>query len=139
MTSDSPLPSVLIVEDDTMVLATLKLTLEMQKLEVITCDSPVEALQLVDQRDFAVIISDFRMRQMTGLEFLNECRKRRPHCFRILFTAVANVFAVEDAVKGGEISRLITKPWKREQLVAAVKEGIQIHDLGAKNQAPQEA
>lgn len=119
-------PSVLIVEDDPMVLATLKLTLEREKYEVTTAPGPVEALALLESRDFAVIISDFRMRQMNGLEFLDECRKRRPRSSRILFTALANVSAVEEALQRGEICRFLSKPWSREQFVSAVREGTEI-------------
>jgi DNA-binding NtrC family response regulator len=137
MTPPADQPSILIVEDDPMVLATLKVTLEREGFQVTTSSEPRKALQLVDDGDFAVIISDYRMPEMTGLEFLVECRRRRPYSSRILLTAVANLATVVEAINRGEICRFIAKPWLREELLAALRDAVQRHDLNAHNQALQ--
>ena len=130
-------PSILIVEDDPMVLVTLKVTLEKEGFQVTTSSEPRKALKLVDEGDFAVIISDYRMPEMTGLEFLVECRRRRPHSSRILLTAVVNLTTVVEAINRGEIYRFIGKPWLREELIATVRDAVQRHDLMTHNQALQ--
>ena len=58
MSSHRVQPSVLIVEDEPMVLASLKFTLETEQFEVVTCSSPVRTLSMLPDRDFSVIISD---------------------------------------------------------------------------------
>lgn len=121
-----------------MVLATLKVTLEREYFDVSTSSNPLEALQLVANRDFAVIVSDHRMPQMTGLDFLIECRRRRPNSSRILLTAVLNLSTVVEAINRGEICRFIAKPWLREELIAAIRDAVQRHDLAVHNQALQE-
>ncbi len=131
------IPAVLIVEDDEMVQATLRMTLEREKFRVVTSSDPREALGLVAAQDFAVIISDYRMPEMTGLEFLVECRRMRPHSSRILLTAVLNLATVIEAINRGEICRFIAKPWLRTELLAAVCDAIQRHDLTLHNQALQ--
>ncbi|MGH7995920.1 MAG: HD domain-containing phosphohydrolase [Opitutaceae bacterium] len=125
--------SVLIVEDEPVVLATLKSTLEREGFHVVACASPVKALSVLAERDFAVIISDQRMPEMTGLDFLVESRRVRPHTSRILLTAVLNLPTVVDAINRGEIYRFVAKPWLREELIATVRNAIQRHLLTTHN------
>jgi DNA-binding NtrC family response regulator len=130
-------PSILIVEDESMVLATLKATLEREKFRVTACSSPVKALELLPKTEFAVIISDHRMPEMLGLDFLVECRRLRPNSSRILLTAVLNLTTVIDAINRGEIYRFVGKPWLREELIATVRDAVQRHELMARNDALQ--
>ena len=137
MRAHSPRPSVLIVDDEPLVLITLKVILEHEQFEVVTSSNPVQALKLVEERDFAVIISDHKMPEMMGLDFLTNCRRIRPHSSRILLTAVLNLAAVMDAITAGEICRFVSKPWLKEELVAAVRDGTERHELTANNFALQ--
>ena len=137
MESPPPLPAVLIVDDDPMVLATLKVSLASEPYEVVVCSSGIDALKLLPEKDFAVIISDQRMPKMTGLDFLVECRRILPLAPRILLTAVLNLSTAVEAINRGEICRFIAKPWLRAELVAAIRDAIQRHDLAAQNQAMQ--
>ena len=68
-----------------------------------------------------------------GLDFLVECRRIRPEASRILLTAVLNLATVVDAINRGEICRFIAKPWLREELIAAVRDATQRHDLAVHN------
>ena len=128
-------PSVLIVDDEQMVLVTLKVILEHEQFEVVTSPGPIQALRLVTERDFSVIISDHKMPEMMGLDFLAACRRLRPNSSRILLTAVLNLASVMDAIARGEICRFVSKPWLKEELVAAVRDAVQRHDLMTSNQA----
>jgi response regulator RpfG family c-di-GMP phosphodiesterase len=130
-------PSILIVEDEPVVLATLKSTLEREGFHVVACASPIKALALLADRDFSVIISDQRMPEMLGLDFLVESRIHRPHSSRILITAVLNLPTVVDAINRGEIYRFVAKPWLREELVATVRNAIQRHQLAIHNEELQ--
>ena len=76
------LPSVLIVDDEPIVLGALKETLERANYPVVACSSPCKALALLEQKDFAVIISDQKMPEMSGLDFLVESRRIRPDSSR---------------------------------------------------------
>jgi DNA-binding NtrC family response regulator len=129
------LPSILILDDDSMIAATLKATLVREKYDVILCCDPQEALALVVERNFAVVISDNNMPQMTGLDFLRECRRLCPQSSRILLTGDLDLSAVDKAVECREIGRFITKPWLREDLIAAVRDASQSHDFIVGNPA----
>jgi DNA-binding NtrC family response regulator len=137
MLASSPRPSVLIVDDEPLVLITLKVILEQEQFEVTTASNPIQALKRVEERDFSVIISDHKMPEMMGLDFLTACRRLRPHSSRILLTAVLNLAAVMDAIAKGEICRFVSKPWLKEELVAAVRDGAERHELTANNYALQ--
>jgi response regulator RpfG family c-di-GMP phosphodiesterase len=126
--------SILIVDDEPIVLAALKETLEREKFSVVAVSSPIKALTILEERDFAVIISDQRMPEMLGLDFLVESRKLRPHASRVLITAVLSLPTIVDAINKGEIFRFVAKPWLREELLATVRNAIQRHDLVTQNE-----
>ena len=82
-------------------LSALKETLERERFHVVACASPRKALALVEEQDFAVIISDQKMPEMLGLDFLVETRRLRPHASRILITAVLALPTIVDATSEG--------------------------------------
>ncbi|HEY3756906.1 MAG TPA: response regulator [Opitutaceae bacterium] len=135
MNAPSPHPAVLVVDDEAMVLVTLRAILEREGYKVSTCSSAADALQLMRREEFGVVISDHRMPNMMGLDFLKECRRMRPECSRILLTAVLHLKEVMEAIASGEICRFISKPWLREELLAAVTDASQRHELTARNAA----
>jgi response regulator RpfG family c-di-GMP phosphodiesterase len=130
-------PTILIVDDEAVVLSALKETLERAGFPVVACNSPLKALAILAERDFAVIISDQRMPEMLGLDFLVESRRHRPKASRILITAVLALPTIVDAINRGEIFRFVAKPWLREELLATVRNAVQRHELITQNEALQ--
>lgn len=129
----SPQPPILVVDDEAIVLSALKETLERERYHVVTSTSPIKALEIVARQEFAIIISDQRMPEMTGLEFLTECKKYQPNASRILITAVLSLPTIIDAINKGEIFRFIAKPWLREELTATIRNAYQRFDLITRN------
>ncbi|HYC73146.1 MAG TPA: HD domain-containing phosphohydrolase [Opitutaceae bacterium] len=129
--------SILIVDDEPIVLGALQQTLEREKYHVVACGSPLKALEMLRDRAFAVIVSDQRMPEMEGLDFLVESRRLQPHASRILITAVLALPTIVDAINRGEIYRFVAKPWLREELLATVRNAIQRHDLIMHNERLQ--
>ncbi|MEI6467615.1 MAG: HD domain-containing phosphohydrolase [Verrucomicrobiota bacterium] len=130
--------TVLVVDDEPVVLKSITLSLERQGFSVVACTNPLKALAILGERDFAVIISDQAMPEMLGLDFLVDSRRIRPHASRILITAVFSVPTIIEAINKGEIFRFIAKPWLHEELIATVCNAIQRHDLIASNARLQE-
>ena len=128
---------ILVVDDEQVVLTSLRMTLEREGYEVIASGSPLKALELVREREFAVIISDQRMPEMMGLDFLVACHKLRPHSSRILMTAVLSLPTIVEAINKGEIFRFIAKPWLREELTTTIKNAYQRYDLTLANELLQ--
>jgi response regulator RpfG family c-di-GMP phosphodiesterase len=130
-------PTILVVDDEPIVLNALKQTLERDGFHVVACASPLKALAILHDRDFSVIISDQKMPEMLGLDFLIESRTIRPQSSRILVTAVLALPTIVDAINKGEIFRFVAKPWLREELIATVRNAVQRHELVTHNQALQ--
>ncbi len=135
MTNESP--SILLVDDEPVALSALRLTLEREKYQVVACTSPRKALEILRERNFAVIISDHRMPEMMGLDFLIESRGFTPNTSRVLITAVLDLPTVINAINKGEIYRFIAKPWLREEMLATVRNAINRHDLIVHNEVLQ--
>ncbi len=126
-------PKLLIVDDESLVLEMLKHTLEREGFHVVATTNPLKAIAILGEQDFSVIISDQRMPEMLGLDFLVESRKLRPHCSRILITAVLDLPVIVEAINRGEIFRFVAKPWLREELIATVRNAVQRHELITRN------
>jgi response regulator RpfG family c-di-GMP phosphodiesterase len=129
MNNPTPPPTILIVDDEPVVLDSLRMTLERERYHVVAHSSPRKALEFLADNDPAVIITDQKMPEITGLEFLVESRRLRPQASRILITAVLSLPTVVDAINKGEIFRFLAKPWLREELLATVRNAVQRHEL----------
>ncbi len=130
--------SILVVDDDEIILVAIAETLRVEGYEVTTTQWPSEALQHLKEKTFAVIISDQRMNEMTGLEFLSQAAKIQPEASRILITGVLTLKTVIEAINTGEIYRFIAKPWLREELLATIRNAVQRHNLMSVNNRLQE-
>jgi serine phosphatase RsbU (regulator of sigma subunit)/CheY-like chemotaxis protein len=93
---------------------------------VYKADSGVSALQLLEtEGEMAVIISDQRMPQMNGTEFLSKTVERFPETIRILLTGYTDVEDLVDAINSGKVFKYITKPWNPENLKAVVQQAAE--------------
>ena len=115
MSTPTPTPPpelkrILVVDDETIVLISLRETLRTQGYEVFAVEDPVEALHLIQKTAFSVILSDQQMPMLTGLEFLAQAKELQPNSVRILITAVLSLSTVIDAINKGEVYRFIVKP-----------------------------
>ena len=99
--NDNKKINVLAVDYDEIILIALAETLRHEGYTPITTQSPREAIELLRQKSFAVVISDQRMAEMTGLEFLQEAAKIQPTASRILITGVLTLKTVIDAINTG--------------------------------------
>ena len=96
--------------------------------QVITASSAVEALEFLAQHDIAVIISDQRMPQMTGIEFLKRAAEMRPHTVRIILTGYTDVNALVEVINSGIIYKYVSKPWVNEDLQQTVARALEHYE-----------
>ncbi len=111
---------ILVVDDEEIVLVALRDTLGQQRYQVFPAQNAVQALELLKQRPFAVVLTDQQMPMLTGLEFLVEVKKMQPDATRLLITAVLSLNTVIDAINKAEVFRFILKPWQREDLLQTI-------------------
>ncbi|MGJ1430656.1 response regulator [Sphingobacterium spiritivorum] len=107
--------AVLYVDDEENNLLSFKATFRL-KYDVYTAISGAAAIEIVKKNPVNVIITDQRMPEMTGVEFLEEIIKLDPHPMRILLTGYTDMAAVIDAVNKGKIFHYLNKPWSEEEL-----------------------
>lgn len=120
---------VLVVDDEPNILSALRRMLRAHGYRVQTAPGGSEALALLEQAPVDLIISDMRMPEMNGAEFLRRSRERVPEAVRILLTGYADIGSTIDAVNNGEIFRYVSKPWNDESLLATLRDGLQRKQL----------
>lgn len=116
---------ILCVDDEPSIVRALQWLLQ-KNFEVVTANSGQEALALVGQHDFDVVISDQRMPLMTGVELLQEIKRVSPRSMRILLTGYSDLQAVVRSVNESEVYRFINKPWNIAELPAVVEQAVAI-------------
>lgn len=120
---------ILIVDDDMKMLEAYRRHLKKSFDVEIASDGKI-ALTLVGQSGpYAVIISDFRMPGMDGIEFLSRVREAAPDSVRMMLTGFADLNTVMEAVNEGYIFRFLTKPCKPETLQGALEAGARQYHL----------
>jgi FixJ family two-component response regulator len=122
-------PVILCVDDERNVIEGLKLNLSKQ-YTVLTGVSGREGLDILAKRDdVAVVVSDMRMPEMDGAEFLAEVRRRAPDTVRTLLTGYSDIDAAIRAVNEGQVFRFLMKPCSPEHLIATIAAGVQQYRL----------
>ncbi len=116
----------LLVDDEENILLSLKRLFRSSGYEIITATSAIQALELLaSQQPVDVIISDMRMPQMDGAEFLEQVALQWPDTIRILLTGYADLNSTVAAVNKGSIYRYISKPWEDSDIKLTVLRGLE--------------
>jgi response regulator RpfG family c-di-GMP phosphodiesterase len=116
---------ILCVDDEPNILEGLQRNL-FEHFDVYTAQSGAEALQLLENETFEVIISDMRMPEMDGAELLKRVRKLAPNMTRILLTGHADVNSAMSAINDGHIFRFLLKPCPTENLIEHIEEAVKL-------------
>lgn len=120
---------ILFVDDEQDILSSFKRQFR-KKADISTALSGKEALKLIDnESEFAVIVSDMRMPNMDGAEFLEKAKKRSPNTIRILLTGQTDLNSAISAINQGQIFRFLTKPCPQDILQDALKSAIRQYRL----------
>ena len=89
--------------------------------EVHTCAEPHQAVRMLDDHEFHVVLSDQRMPRISGVEFFELIMPDHPDISRVLVTGYADTDAVVDAINKGQVYRFVSKPWNEEELRSVIK------------------
>jgi two-component system response regulator HupR/HoxA len=118
---------IMIVDDEPVNLRTLE-RLFRRDYQVLTAPSGAEALMLLQQHDVALLISDQRMPEMTGIELMKNTVALRPQMARILLTGYTDVSALIEAINCGLVYRYVTKPWNNDDLRVTVSRALEHYE-----------
>lgn len=128
----------LIVDDEPFVLSALTRLLRRDGYEVVTAPGPTRGIELLQAQGVGVIVSDYRMPEMDGVEFLRRAREIVPDAIRIILSGYAETHAILSAVNNGGIHKYLTKPWNDEQLRLEIKGGFDLYHLAVTNRELQD-
>lgn len=118
--------AVLYVDDEANNLVSFKATFRL-KYKVYTAISGEEALKVLAENEVHVVISDQRMPNMTGVEFLEKVLANYTKPIRILLTGYTDMSAIIDAVNKGKIFHYLTKPWSEEDLAKTIDRAYEVY------------
>jgi response regulator RpfG family c-di-GMP phosphodiesterase len=99
-----------------------------REFRVLKARSAAEGIELMRKHEVHIIMTDQRMPQITGVELLSKIRQGHPRAVRMLFTGYADVESVIAAINQGHIFQFVKKPWRPEDLEAAVREAAAEYD-----------
>ena len=108
--------TVLFVDDESNILASLKRTLRREGYVILTANSAAEGFALLAKNPVQLIVSDQRMPEMNGTEFLSRVKSLYPQTVRMVLSGYSEISAVTDAINKGAVYRFMLKPWDDEKL-----------------------
>lgn len=120
--------NILYVDDELNNLISFKAAFRI-KYNILTAISGEEAIKILKKNEVNIIITDQRMPQMTGVEFLENILHEYPDPIRILLTGYADMNAVIDAINKGKIFHYLTKPWNEEELDIAITRAYEVYKM----------
>ncbi|MDD1780705.1 sigma-54 dependent transcriptional regulator [Enterovibrio sp. ZSDZ35] len=127
------LPIVLIVDDEPMSLQALRRVLE-EDFSVLTADNVADAQKVLSEIPVQVVVSDQKMPDMSGTDFLANVRKQWPDVIRIILSAYTDPNDLIHGINEAGIYNFIPKPWQPEHLTLTLKNAVRLHTLQQENE-----
>ncbi len=126
---------ILLVDDEVSITKAVKRLLRKEDYHIQTASSGAEGLELLKKSKYQIslIISDQRMPQMNGAQFLEKAKALFPNAMRMLLTGYSDMDSIVDAINNGEIHRYITKPWDDKSLILQVRQALEQFELTYEN------
>ncbi len=125
---------VLCVDDEPNILSSLRRLLRGEGYDVLLAPGGEAGLAILEAEHVDIIISDMRMPEMNGAQFLERVRAKWPDTIRLLLTGYADIQSILDAINRGEIYRYITKPWNDNDILLIVRHALERKELEREKQ-----
>ena len=126
--------TLLLVDDEQNILSALSRLFRRDGYRVLTASSGSEGLSVLAENKVGVILSDQRMPEMSGSEFLSLVKDRFPDTARIMLSGYTELASVTDAINRGAIYKFLTKPWEDELLRDNVRQAFEHYELTLENE-----
>ena len=118
--------TLLLVDDEENILRSLMRALRRDGYQILTATSARDGLELLAKHDVQVIISDQRMPETSGTEFLSRVKQMYPETVRMVLSGYTDLTAVTDAINRGAIYKFLTKPWNDDELRTQIRDAFRI-------------
>lgn len=124
---------ILFVDDEPNITAALKRAFRREPYEILSADSAKQALDILARDEIDVVVSDEKMPEMSGSEFLAVVRETYPQTIRMILTGEASLEAAICAINEGEVYRFFTKPCNEVDLKVTIRQALQQRDLASQS------
>ena len=121
--------TILCVDDEQNILNSVKRLLRKEGYRLLTATSGEEGLRLLEEHDVQLVITDQRMPEMSGTEFLALVKERYPDAIRIVLTGYTDVDAITESINRGHVYKFFLKPWNDQSLKLEIKQALEKYDL----------
>lgn len=129
---------ILLVDDELGNLENLIFAFELD-YTLLSAPNANEALDIISKENIAVVISDQRMPELTGVELLCKIKEKNPDIVRILITAYSDIEAVIDGINKGDVYRYIRKDLSIDEIETIIKQAIEYYQMKADLDAATQA
>jgi FixJ family two-component response regulator len=133
MTRSNRVRTLLLVDDEERILSSLQRLLRGDGYRIVCARSAAEGLQRLAETPVDVIVSDYRMPGMTGVEFLRRAKDLYPATVRMVLAGLTDLQSIIDALNDGAIYRFLTKPWDDQRLRAHLAAAFQQKETAEEN------
>ncbi len=130
--------AILVVDDEPSSVNLLRITLGLEHKVYTATNGPAALALLGEHPETALAIIDQRMPDMSGTELIRQTIEPYPHLVRIILTGYTDIDSLIEAINAGSVYRYLTKPWNKDDLLVAVRQGLRVHRLATENLRLQE-
>jgi len=122
--SNGKFKNILIVDDDPQTLLSLFSSIKRHDLhnKVFIAKNAETGIKQFKERDFSLVICDYRLPRMNGLNFLSQIKNEYPNTKRVLITGLLNDELKEEAMNNASVTTIIEKPWTNENIRKLIQE-----------------
>ncbi|MEQ9007838.1 MAG: response regulator, partial [Ekhidna sp.] len=125
--------SLLYVDDEATNLRVFKANFR-KFFNVYTSTNPIEAIDILNQEDIQVIVTDQRMPEMTGTQFLEKILPDHPDVIKIILTGFTDIEAIKDGINRCGIFKYITKPWNFDEMKGVLERAVDTYQQAAESE-----
>jgi two-component system probable response regulator PhcQ len=125
----------MLVDDEESILKSLNRTIlhSMPDCEIEYYTNPIVALKRAEITPFELFMSDFRMPNMTGVEFLTAIKDIQPESIRIILSGYNDINACKDGINNAQIYRFLSKPWQNDELILTIEQALNYRSMIVEN------
>ena len=128
-------PYILCVDDEPGIVRAIRRILKPEPVNVLIAASGQEGLEILRKQPVSLILTDYRMPEMNGIEFLEQAAPLCPDAFRMILTGYAEAHVLVEAVNRGQIYKILYKPFQEEDIKLTVRSGLEHHARNRENRA----
>jgi response regulator RpfG family c-di-GMP phosphodiesterase len=122
-------PTVLCVDDEQSIINSIKRLVRRENYRLLTANSGRDGLKLLSENEVQVVISDQRMPEMNGTEFLKQVKALYPDVLRIILSGYTEVDSITEAINEGSVYKFFLKPWNDHNLKLEIRQALEQYDL----------